>query len=643
MSATTTTSGAGYTALSTNHSSLPQPGLHSLSDSHSVLPRTVRGGLQHELYNNMITSEHSGYYIGGGVDFTTPESQSISLLFHTDIYEKQTENVNVSLSLNNTVIQGMPTSWTIEHNTLSNGNLYFICAASFVIAATILGNILVIVAVVTEKRLRKVGNSFIVSLAVSDLLVGLVVTPVALLYHLSEKWTFGLVFCDIWVSLDVICCTASIVNLCVISFDRYNAITRPLRYALKRTPKRALSMIILVWTYSILIAVPPLIGWREHRPLEIHHCAVSKNVGYTIFSTVGAFYTPLIVMLVMYAKIFYATVKRKRNWVPGPAGTGGQHRKKHEFAVLINATDSVRRHYQNTKLHGTPDPPKRCHKSPTINPRIGYRLMRNGLDRLTLSEESIADFDSESPGITPSPSPRPSLRITTIPSLSVSSTSTLTVPNMATAPNGLCEHKRQLKQFSSGTTTTTTTLDTATSLSYEFSDSNCKPRQTFFHKSFKLDLTIEAPSEKKRNHRKWQFGDISPLIKKMPTTPEHSQVEIHSDVHETTFNTSVDLSKSPTSNKYRKKNRISLSQEKTAAKTLGIIIGGFTLCWLPFFVITLVSPMCSKCNPKPLIKLVFTWLGYFNSALNPFIYTFFNPYFRKAFRRILCCYCCKKR
>jgi hypothetical protein len=75
----------------------------------------------------------------------------------------------------------------------------------------------------------QVSNSFIINLAVSDILVGLLVTPIALVQQLHGRWVFSRQLCDFWISVDVICCTASIANLCAISYDRYNAITEPLR------------------------------------------------------------------------------------------------------------------------------------------------------------------------------------------------------------------------------------------------------------------------------------------------------------------------------------------------------------------------------------------------------------------------------
>lgn len=77
-------------------------------------------------------------------------------------------------------------------------------------------------------------------------------------------------------------------------------------------------------------------------------------------------------------------------------------------------------------------------------------------------------------------------------------------------------------------------------------------------------------------------------------------------------------------------------RERKAAKTLAIITGAFICCWLPFFILAILMPTCASCNISPLIMSFFLWLGYFNSTLNPIIYTIFSPEFRHAFKRILC-------
>ncbi|XP_053679628.1 5-hydroxytryptamine receptor-like [Anopheles nili] len=77
-------------------------------------------------------------------------------------------------------------------------------------------------------------------------------------------------------------------------------------------------------------------------------------------------------------------------------------------------------------------------------------------------------------------------------------------------------------------------------------------------------------------------------------------------------------------------------RERKAAKTLAIITGAFVCCWLPFFIIAILLPTCTSCDISPLITSVCLWLGYFNSTLNPIIYTIFSPEFRHAFKRILC-------
>lgn len=113
------------------------------------------------------------------------------------------------------------------------------------------------------------------------------------------------------VSFDVLSCTASILNLCMISVDRYYAITKPLEYGVKRTPRRMLVCVSLVWLGAACISLPPvLILGNEHSTVDgVPHCVVCQNFGYQIYATLGSFYIPLTVMITVYYKIFRAARK----------------------------------------------------------------------------------------------------------------------------------------------------------------------------------------------------------------------------------------------------------------------------------------------------------------------------------------------
>ena len=93
-------------------------------------------------------------------------------------------------------------------------------ATSLLSLAIVVGNGLIIMSVATVKKLRQPANYLIVSLALSDFLVGFIVLPITIVYDSGGEWIFGSMICDVHTSFDVICCTASIMNLCMISIDR---------------------------------------------------------------------------------------------------------------------------------------------------------------------------------------------------------------------------------------------------------------------------------------------------------------------------------------------------------------------------------------------------------------------------------------
>ncbi|KAL4624027.1 5-hydroxytryptamine receptor 1B-like [Arapaima gigas] len=328
--------------------------------------------------------------------------------------------------------------------------------------ATILSNAFVIATISQSRKLHTPANLLIASLAVTDLLVSVVVMPVWVLYTVSRTWTLGQVLCDIWLSSDITCCTASILHLCVIALDRYWAITDAVGYAKKRTKRRAAAMICTAWVIAVSISLPPLF-WRRVKAEEVTTCSVNTDhIFYTIYSTFGAFYIPTLLLIALYGKIYVEARKRILKKSPRKAG------KRLTSAHLI----------------------------------------------------------TNSPG-------------------SESSTGPL----------------------------------------------NCRAHEG-------------------------SAGDSG--------SPAHTwQVKV------------------AVSDSLLDKKKISAARERKATKTLGIILGAYIVCWLPFFIYTLMVPICTTCTFHPELFDFFTWLGYLNSLINPIIYTMSNDDFKQAFHKLVRFKCCR--
>ncbi|XP_026569668.1 5-hydroxytryptamine receptor 1A [Pseudonaja textilis] len=405
-------------------------------------------------------------------------------------------------------------------------------ATSVVLGALILfavlGNACVIAAIALERSLQTVANYLIGSLAVTDLMVSVLVLPMAALYQVLGKWTLGQAMCDLFIALDVLCCTSSILHLCAIALDRYWAITDPIDYVNKRTPRRAAALISLTWLIGFLISIPPMLGWRtpEDRS-DPNACNISKDPGYTIYSTFGAFYIPLLLMLVLYGRIFKAARFRIRKTV----------RKADKKQPPLSPAEPVEKVADTCLSH-----------SPARRTNGGPRQQQQQQQQAAAAKGRRSAAEAKG----------------------------------APCVNGAL-----------------------------------RPGEVGWVAASALELREVTPS----NSAKSLMLPLpnQPLPDAASPAPERKNEAKSAEA----------------------KRKMALARERKTVKTLGIIMGTFILCWLPFFIVALVLPFCEVgCSMPAWLGAVINWLGYSNSLLNPVIYAYFNKDFQSAFQKIVGCKFC---
>ncbi|XP_066985154.1 alpha-2C adrenergic receptor [Macrobrachium rosenbergii] len=507
----------------------------------------------------------------------------------------------------------------------------------------VVGNMLVIIAIATEKALKNITNWFIASLAVSDFLLGLIIMPFSLANLLMGYWMFGNLWCELHAAIDVLLSTASINNICLISLDRYWSITHAVAYLKKRTPERAAIMIVAVWLFSGLVSIPPLLGWKETRaPEEFPTCTVSDDLGYVIYSALGSFYIPSCIMIFVYIRIYYAAKARARRGVPKkkptPAGAAGRPAPTSKAVNKPSNTTTSTNVSQNTttttSFSKAPPAPK---------PALGNDDSRNGAatERTGLLNKKVLICDvrvhEEEPGSrsdTPTMNPDDETPLRTVseqvdadhrnhsiksenglylgpmgpgnPDLTIGLPTPSAPPTPMREPNGgnmaitVASPANSLRR---GVPANSMDGDQMSDIDPSSSDSGVVTR-----------CSVVKPLRLRFCH---------PLLGKKLTKPKRELIDMG--------RVSTPKALEPE----KEKRRLARKKEKRATLILGLIMGSFIACWFPFFFMYILGPLCPACHiPVYAFDLAF-WLGYMNSAFNPVIYTIFNKDFRRAFRKIL--------
>ncbi|XP_002932610.1 alpha-2B adrenergic receptor [Xenopus tropicalis] len=184
---------------------------------------------------------------------------------------------------------------------------------TFLVLFTIFGNVLVIIAVLTSRSLKAPQNLFLVSLAAADILVATLIIPFSLANELMGYWYFGKTWCEMYLALDVLFCTSSIVHLCAISLDRYWSVSQAIEYNSKRTPKRIKCIILIVWTLAALISLPPLIYKGKSKDQNAKpECKLNEEPWYILSSSICSFFAPCLIMILVYLRIYLIAKRRNR-------------------------------------------------------------------------------------------------------------------------------------------------------------------------------------------------------------------------------------------------------------------------------------------------------------------------------------------
>ncbi|XP_017560236.1 histamine H1 receptor [Pygocentrus nattereri] len=478
---------------------------------------------------------------------------------------------------------------------------------------TVIMNILVLFAVRNERTLHTVGNLYIVSLSLADLIVGATVMPLNMVYLLEDEWRLGRVVCQFWLVMDYVASTASIFSLFILCLDRYRSVRQPLKYLKYRTRGRATLMICAAWLLSMTWIIP-ILGWRmfahvDRKPELESKCDTDFRfvTWFKVLTAILNFYIPSFLMLWFYSQIFIAVREHYKQWesITCPRVPTDQD------GTIQNSNQLQRTFYKPSEKEN-------------LALRATFSKNDGILDQYTLEQPfSSKDTNEE---------------------IDDSSLDEKKPKNRKTSFFNISKRKRKSVRE----------LNEISSMSQEEDiEDEASSKEPSFPLRF---LHCEENDELK------MFVSVNDCNVLVPNSVANiCEITPTTDVHKyTTVLCSDDVAQSPTSpwghstsppmdtsntltlkqtwQKFCVQSRqcvqnMRVHKERKAARQLGFIIGTFMVCWIPYFITFMVMALCNTCVHHDL-HMFTIWLGYINSTLNPFIYPLCNENFKRVFKKI---------
>ncbi|XP_053964066.1 5-hydroxytryptamine receptor 2A-like [Anastrepha ludens] len=484
---------------------------------------------------------------------------------------------------------------------------------------------------------------------------------------------------------------------------RYWAVTN-IDYIHSRTSRRVFLMIFCVWSAAVIVSLAPQFGWKDPdylQRIEQQKCMVSQDVAYQVFATCCTFYVPLLVILVLYWKIYQTARKRIHRRRPRPIDVTGNNnqpdlsaqKKRKRLRLRIgkfasphtgatgqttlglvegNSTNTVntvedtefsssnvdsksRAGVESTTMFtNNPEeiPTTSTSQISTVSHLVALANQQHAASKSSSTVQQQPDKGSSNTNTTQTAiasdvtitttiennklpaattkvcivAPSDSNGITSTPPAINGSTTAVSVANGAAEVLEDPQLQQQLQQVQHQTDMTTAG-----------GGKTAPPAACASNATTITSISALSPQTPTIVNTAGSVGDDEhqhPLAPTATSLAAASSCQLPS-TPKLKYQQPLSSIANPVHKVTKRKETLEAKRERKAAKTLAIITGAFVICWLPFFVMALLLPLCETCEINDGIASVFLWLGYFNSTLNPVIYTIFSPEFRQAFKRIL--------
>ncbi|XP_073729833.1 trace amine-associated receptor 13c-like [Misgurnus anguillicaudatus] len=175
---------------------------------------------------------------------------------------------------------------------------------SVLLVWTVFLNLLVIISISHFKKLHTPTNMLILSLALADLLVGLIIMPLEAIRLIETCWYFGDTICRLFLIIMGLLLNTSLSNLVLIAVDRYVAVCQPLLYPQKITTTKTITIICVSWFCSLFYTISALTT-SESKYTCYGECAFMMSFVWKVTDVFLSFLFPCTIIISLYLRIFY--------------------------------------------------------------------------------------------------------------------------------------------------------------------------------------------------------------------------------------------------------------------------------------------------------------------------------------------------